>query len=86
MPLPAQTTTVGGKISETRSILSLRPTREDDEAKFRCVVLNRAMAEGQRLETNAILSVNCKLLQYFTIHVLFIYMTIKVLKYIYLRF
>lgn len=69
--MPAQTTIVGGKISETRSTLSLRPTREDDEAKFRCVVMNRAMAEGQRMETNAILSVNCKypFILFFSYHI-----------------
>lgn len=60
VPLPAQTVITGGKSIETRSTLSLTPTREDDEAKFRCVVWNRAMAEGQRLETSLILGVNCK--------------------------
>lgn len=63
MPLPAQTTTVGGRHIETRSILTLKPTREDDETKFRCVVWNRAMAEGHRLETFGVLNVNCKCLE-----------------------
>lgn len=48
------------------SILSLIPRREDDGVKYRCAVWNRAMPEGQRLETTVTLNVNCK--YFFGIH------------------
>lgn len=38
----------------------MTPKREDDGAKYRCVVHNRAMPEGQRLETTVTLNVNCE--------------------------
>lgn len=50
----------GSKDRQTTSTLSVTPKREDDGAKYRCVVWNRAMPEGQRLETTVTLNVNCK--------------------------
>lgn len=50
----------GSRDSQTTSTLSLTPRREDDGTKYRCAVWNRAMPEGQRLETTVTLSVNCK--------------------------
>lgn len=52
----------GAQVAQTRSTLTLTLRREDDEAKFRCAVWNRAMGpgEGRRLETSETLSVNCK--------------------------
>lgn len=60
MPLPAPITKGGSKDHQTTSTLSITPKREDDGTKFRCVVWNRAMAEGQRLETTVTLNVQCK--------------------------
>lgn len=65
VPLPAVMNVIGSSGQTpalTRSTLALMPTREDDEAKFRCVVWNRAMEGGdvKRLDTNVMLSVNCK--------------------------
>ncbi|XP_053696578.1 cell adhesion molecule Dscam2-like [Sabethes cyaneus] len=48
----------GSKDLQTTSTLSVLPRREDDGAKYRCVVWNRAMPEGHRLETLVTLSVN----------------------------
>lgn len=44
----------------TSAILQVTPSREDDGAVYRCVVWNRAMAEGIKFETRTTLSVNCK--------------------------
>lgn len=60
VPLQAPTSKGGSKDHRTTSTLSMTPRREDDGAKFRCVVWNRAMAEGDRLETTVTLGVNCK--------------------------
>ncbi|XP_055597992.1 hemicentin-1-like isoform X2 [Uranotaenia lowii] len=46
------------KDKPTTSTVSVTPRREDDGAKYRCVVWNRAMPEGHRLETIVTLSVN----------------------------
>jgi CD80-like C2-set immunoglobulin domain len=59
-PLEAPVSHGGSKDLQTTSTLSITPRREDDGAKFKCVVWNRAMGEGQRLETTVTLSVNCK--------------------------
>lgn len=59
-PLQAIINRGGSKDLQTTSTLTITPTREDDAAKFRCVVWNRAMADGQKLETTVTLSVNCK--------------------------
>lgn len=50
----------GSKDQPTNATLSIVARREDDGAKYKCVVWNRAMNEGQRLETTATLNVNCK--------------------------
>lgn len=44
------------------AVLSYNPSRTDDGAVFRCVVWNRAMPEGSKLEAKTTLSVNCKCL------------------------
>lgn len=62
MPIPAPITKGGSKDHQTTSTLSITPKREDDGSKFRCVVWNRAMPEGQRLETTVTLNVQCKYL------------------------
>lgn len=49
----------GGDTS-TSAVLQVAPSREDDGAVYRCVVWNRAMAEGTKFETRTTLSVNCK--------------------------
>ncbi|EAT45578.1 AAEL003167-PA [Aedes aegypti] len=59
-PLPAPINRGGSKDLQTTSTLSVLPRREDDGAKYRCVVWNRAMPEGHRLETIVTLSVNCE--------------------------
>ncbi|XP_062545555.1 hemicentin-1-like isoform X2 [Armigeres subalbatus] len=58
IPLPAPINKGGSKDLQTTSTLSVLPRREDDGAKYRCVVWNRAMPEGHRLETIVTLSVN----------------------------
>lgn len=50
----------GSKDQPTNATLAIVPRREDDGAIFKCIVWNRAMNEGQRLETTATLNVNCK--------------------------
>lgn len=59
-PIQAPITRGGSRDLPTTSTISIVPRREDDGAKFKCVVWNRAMADGQRLETTLTLSVNCK--------------------------
>ena len=50
----------GSKDLQTTSTLTITPNREDDGVKYRCVVWNRAMPDGHKLETTVQLSVNCK--------------------------
>lgn len=59
-PIDTPITRGDSKDLQTTSTLSLVPRREDDGAKYRCAVWNRAMPEGQRLETTVTLNVNCK--------------------------
>ncbi|KAL0113165.1 hypothetical protein PUN28_012384 [Cardiocondyla obscurior] len=42
----------------TGKTLVIEPTREDDRARFRCVVRNRAMREGEILDASVTLDVN----------------------------
>jgi hypothetical protein len=51
----------GSKDHQTTSTLTITPTKEDDGARFRCVVFNRAMKDGEKYETVVTLSVNCEL-------------------------
>lgn len=60
IPLQAPINRGGSKDRPTTSTLSITPQRDDDGAKYRCVVWNRAMPEGQSLETTVTLNVNCK--------------------------
>lgn len=60
IPLQAPINRGGSKDRPTTSTLSITPQREDDGAKYRCVVWNRAIPEGQTLETTVTLNVNCK--------------------------
>lgn len=57
-PLQASIVKGGSKDHPTNATLSLLPRREDDGAKYKCIVRNRAMNEGQRLEATATLNVN----------------------------
>lgn len=50
----------GSKDHQTTSTLTITPTKDDDGAKFRCVVFNRAMRDGEKYEASVTLSVNCK--------------------------
>lgn len=59
-PLEAALKNGGGRDHPTVATLSVTPAREDDGAVFRCVVWNRAMPEGAKLETTVTLNVNCK--------------------------
>lgn len=65
----------GSKDQPTFSVLSLTPRREDDGVKYRCAVWNRAMPEGQRLETTLTLNVNCK--YFFGNHSIFLRLILK---------
>ncbi|XP_049534631.1 hemicentin-1-like [Anopheles darlingi] len=57
-PLMANQLYGGSRDMQTTSTLTIIPRREDDGATFTCVVWNRALPEGQRLETVTTLSVN----------------------------
>ncbi|KAI9586276.1 hypothetical protein GQX74_002123 [Glossina fuscipes] len=59
-PLQAAVLKGGSKDQPTNATLAIVPRREDDGVIFKCVVWNRAMNEGQRLETTTTLNVNCK--------------------------
>lgn len=59
-PLEAALKNGGSRDQPTVATLSVTPAREDDGAVFRCVVWNRAMPEGSKLETTVALSVNCE--------------------------
>uniref|UniRef100_A0A1A9WXT8 Ig-like domain-containing protein n=1 Tax=Glossina brevipalpis TaxID=37001 RepID=A0A1A9WXT8_9MUSC len=58
-PLQAAVLKGGSKDQPTNATLAIVPRREDDGVIFKCVVWNRAMNEGQRLETTTTLNVNC---------------------------
>lgn len=64
MPLQAPLSKGGSKDHQTTSTLTVTPHRDDDGAKFRCVVWNRAMPAGQRLEATVTLNVQCKYSNY----------------------
>ncbi|XP_037928316.1 titin [Teleopsis dalmanni] len=57
-PLQATVVKGGSKDQPTNGTLTITPQRVDDNAKYKCVVWNRAMNDGQRLETTATLNVN----------------------------
>ncbi|XP_050321107.1 muscle M-line assembly protein unc-89 isoform X1 [Bactrocera neohumeralis] len=57
-PLHAVVRSGGSKDQPTNATLTLQPRREDDGAKYKCIVRNRAMNDGQRLEATATLNVN----------------------------
>jgi hypothetical protein len=59
-PLQAIINRGESKDHQTTSTLTITPTKNDDGAKFRCVVYNRAMKEDEKYETTVSLSVNCK--------------------------
>ncbi|XP_038214581.1 kin of IRRE-like protein 2 [Zerene cesonia] len=57
---PMEASVVNGRTRSQASVstLTLAPNREDDGATFRCVVWNRAMPEGQKMDATVDLSVN----------------------------
>ena len=59
-PLEAETRSGNTRDSVTTTVLTLTPSRGDDGAAYRCVVWNRAMPEGSKLEARVTLNVNCK--------------------------
>jgi hypothetical protein len=59
-PLEAETRSGNSRDSVTTAVLTLTPSRGDDGAAYRCVVWNRAMPEGSKLDARVTLSVNCK--------------------------
>lgn len=46
------------KDDPTQSILSIMPTKEDDGTSFRCTVWNRALGEGNKMESKTAIFVN----------------------------
>ncbi|KAA0198428.1 hypothetical protein HAZT_HAZT007763 [Hyalella azteca] len=48
----------GGRDEATTSVLTISPTKEDHGNEYRCVVSNRALAEGERMETSVTLDVD----------------------------
>jgi echinoid protein len=59
-PLEAETRSGNSRDSVTSAVITLTPSRGDDGAAYRCVVWNRAMPEGSKLEARVTLNVNCK--------------------------
>lgn len=59
-PLQAIVNRGGTKDHQTTSTLTITPSKDDDGARYRCVVFNRAMKDGEKYETTVTLSVNCK--------------------------
>ncbi|XP_017769905.1 PREDICTED: hemicentin-1 [Nicrophorus vespilloides] len=57
-PLESSLKNGGSRDHPTTATLSIMPTKEDDDAVFRCEVWNRAMPEGNKFRTNVTLSVN----------------------------
>ncbi|XP_064112028.1 hemicentin-2-like isoform X2 [Macrobrachium nipponense] len=48
----------GGRDFPTSSVLTIIPGKDDDGAKYRCVVWNRALTEHEKMEATVTLSVN----------------------------
>lgn len=57
-PIQAPIKNGGSRDIPTTSTISIVPKREDDGTKYKCVVWNRAMPEGEKLETTVTLNVN----------------------------
>ncbi|CAG9859876.1 unnamed protein product [Phyllotreta striolata] len=57
-PLPTALRHGGSKDQPTTSTLVINPTKDDDEAVFRCEVWNRALPTGSKLVSKMVLSVN----------------------------
>lgn len=60
VPLQSYILKGGSKNHYTNATLQILPRRADDGAKYKCVVWNRAISEGHKLETTVTLNVNCK--------------------------
>ncbi|KAF2362074.1 Immunoglobulin-like domain [Trinorchestia longiramus] len=48
----------GGRDEATTSVLTISPTKDDHGNEYRCVVSNRALAEGEKMETSVVLDVD----------------------------
>lgn len=59
-PLEAALKNGGARDQATMATLTITPTKEDDDAVFRCEVWNRALPEDKKLVSTVTLSVNCK--------------------------
>lgn len=59
-PLEAALKNGGARDQATTATLTITPTKEDDDAVFRCEVWNRALSEDKKLVSTVTLSVNCK--------------------------
>ncbi|XP_071454831.1 cell adhesion molecule Dscam1 isoform X1 [Hetaerina americana] len=57
-PLDATVKSGGSRDAPTTAILALTPQKGDDGAVYRCVVWNRAMGEGEKMEATVTLNVN----------------------------
>jgi echinoid protein len=66
MPYPLESIIKNGgsRNNPTSAILSVVPQRDDDNTEYRCVVWNRALGEGEKLESGVTLNVNCKSINY----------------------
>jgi echinoid protein len=51
------------KDEPTRSILTIIPTKEQDNTRYLCTVWNRALGNRQKLEASTAIFVNCKYFQ-----------------------
>ena len=59
-PLEANLMEGRNKDEPTKSVLTIIPRKEDDGSAYRCIVQNRALRPGQKLETSTKIFVNCK--------------------------
>lgn len=60
-PLEAALKNGGSRDQPTTATLSIMPSKEEDDAVFRCEVWNRALPEDKKMISTVSLSVNCKL-------------------------
>lgn len=59
-PLEAALKNGGSRDQPTTATLTITPTKDDDEAIFRCEVWNRALSQDKLLTATVSLSVQCK--------------------------
>lgn len=59
------------KDEPTTAVLTINPTKEDDNNEYKCTVRNRAMNEGEKMKGKTRIFVNCKFKFYYTFYYFF---------------